>query len=468
MRASTSPSARADRRGAGARGARHACRRSSARTRQGPAIAAEALFGRLAPRRSATDAARRPSWRSCSPTRGATSSSPSPTSSSMIADQAGRRLHQHPRGAIREDYPRAADLPGPGSPPARACSRTRCSWRRSTTNHFLLGQAAMQINEGLPAYIVVALKRRQGTPARQDGRRPRHGVQGRSRTTSARRSSYKLRKLLEWAGASVLCTDPYVDGPRLRAARRGPRRARPPRSSARRTAPTASSTSPAASRSSTSGTSPATGSGSSMKVLVTGAAGFIAGYLVEELLDGRPRGRRPGQLLEVRPGRARPTTTTRATGSSRATRRTSTCSASSPADVRPVRRRRGDDRRDQLLPRVRLRPARRERADHRRRPSTPPSRAPHRRGRSSSGSSSVELDGVRVATTVFPTPEGEQRTIARRRSRRTASRSWRPSTSRRAPRSSTGCRTRSSVRSTASAIGETPRRPRHGDLSAAT
>ena len=28
--------------------------------------------------------------------------------------------------------------------------------------------------------------------------------------------SFKLRKLLEWAGAQVLCADPYVDDERLR------------------------------------------------------------------------------------------------------------------------------------------------------------------------------------------------------------------------------------------------------------
>jgi UDP-N-acetyl-D-mannosaminuronic acid dehydrogenase len=37
------------------------------------------------------------------------------------------------RAALKQDYPRARTCPGPGSPPARACSRTRCSSRRSTT-----------------------------------------------------------------------------------------------------------------------------------------------------------------------------------------------------------------------------------------------------------------------------------------------------------------------------------------------
>ena len=40
--------------------------------------------------------------------------------------------------------------------------------------------------------------------------------------------SYKLRKLLAWAGARVLCTDPYVDDDRLVTARVRPRGERHP------------------------------------------------------------------------------------------------------------------------------------------------------------------------------------------------------------------------------------------------
>ena len=50
----------------------------------------------------------------------------------MIANEHGLDFERI-RHAITFDYPRAADMPGPASPPARACSRTRCSSRRSTT-----------------------------------------------------------------------------------------------------------------------------------------------------------------------------------------------------------------------------------------------------------------------------------------------------------------------------------------------
>jgi UDP-N-acetyl-D-mannosaminuronic acid dehydrogenase len=131
----------------------------------------------------------------------------------MIADQAGvdytNILH-----AIREDYPRAADLPGPGFAAGPCLFKDTMQLASFTADHFPLGQAAMQVNEGLPAYIVSALDRRYG------------GLQGKtvgilgmafkSESDDPRASlSYKLRKLLTWAGARVLATDPYVRDERL-------------------------------------------------------------------------------------------------------------------------------------------------------------------------------------------------------------------------------------------------------------
>jgi UDP-N-acetyl-D-mannosaminuronic acid dehydrogenase len=72
----------------------------------------------------------------------------------------------------------------------------------------------MQVNEGLPAYIVAALERQYGTL-----RGKTIGILGmafKAESDDTRASlSYKLRKLLSWAGAKVVCTDPYVSDPRL-------------------------------------------------------------------------------------------------------------------------------------------------------------------------------------------------------------------------------------------------------------
>jgi UDP-N-acetyl-D-mannosaminuronic acid dehydrogenase len=131
----------------------------------------------------------------------------------MIAHQAGVDYENVLR-AIREDYPRAADLPGPGFAAGPCLFKDTMQLAAFTSDHFPMGQAAMQINEGLPAYIVAALERRYGSLLNR-----RIGILGmafKAESDDTRASlSFKLRKLLTWAGARVLCTDPYVVGPRF-------------------------------------------------------------------------------------------------------------------------------------------------------------------------------------------------------------------------------------------------------------
>ncbi len=73
----------------------------------------------------------------------------------------------------------------------------------------------MQVNEGLPAYLVTAMGRRFGDLS---GRTV--GILGmafKADSDDPRASlSYKLRKLLAWTGATVLTTDPYVSDINLR------------------------------------------------------------------------------------------------------------------------------------------------------------------------------------------------------------------------------------------------------------
>ena len=131
----------------------------------------------------------------------------------MIAHEAGVDYTNVLR-AIRENYPRAQDLPGPGFAAGPCLFKDAMQLAAFTSDHFPLGQAAMQVNEGLPAYVVSALQRRYG------------GLQGKTigilgmafkaESDDTRASlSYKLRKLLSWAGARVLSTDPYVADDRL-------------------------------------------------------------------------------------------------------------------------------------------------------------------------------------------------------------------------------------------------------------
>ena len=360
-----------------------------------------------------------------------------------IADQAGVDYTNILR-AIREDYPRAADLPGPGFAAGPCLFKDTMQLAAFTSDHFPLGQAAMQINEGLPAYIVSALERRHGSL-----RGKTVGILGmafKAETDDIRAlAQLQAPEAAGVGGATVLCTDPYVDDPRLVPLEEVLARARS-WSSARRTAPTGRSISPAV-RSSTSGTPPAAGSGSSsMKILVTGAAGFINGYLVEELLaaghevigvDNFSKYGRVAKSYDDHP--ALPVRRGRRQGRRR-------CSRELAADVRPGARRGRDDRRHQLLPRVRLRPAGRERADHRLH-----LRGRHRgpQGRAAGADRRpLELDGLREHDRV-PDARGRRAHLARRRSPPTASRSSPPSTSPAAPGSSTSCRTRSCGRSTA-------------------
>jgi UDP-N-acetyl-D-mannosaminuronic acid dehydrogenase len=116
--------------------------------------------------------------------------------------------------AIRQDYPRARDLPGPGFAAGPCLFKDCMQLAAFTSDHFPLGQAAMQINEGLPAYIVSALERRYGTLRDRTVGILGMAFKGESDDTRAS-LSYKLRKLLRWAGADVLCTDPYVKDERL-------------------------------------------------------------------------------------------------------------------------------------------------------------------------------------------------------------------------------------------------------------
>jgi len=110
--------------------------------------------------------------------------------------------------AIRQDYPRAADLPGPGFAAGPCLLKDTMQLSAFTADHFPMGQAAMQINEGLPGYIVDTLNSREPLLGRTLGIL---GMSFKGDSDDPRASlSYKLRKLAQFKGARVICTDPYI------------------------------------------------------------------------------------------------------------------------------------------------------------------------------------------------------------------------------------------------------------------
>jgi len=131
----------------------------------------------------------------------------------MVAHEAGVDYNRV-LGAIRTNYPRAADLPGPGFAAGPCLLKDTMQLAAFTPDHFPLGQTAVQINEGLPSYVVSAMERRYGSlKGRTIGLL---GMAFKGESDDIRSSlSYKLRKLLAWKGAQVLCTDPFVADDRL-------------------------------------------------------------------------------------------------------------------------------------------------------------------------------------------------------------------------------------------------------------
>jgi UDP-N-acetyl-D-mannosaminuronic acid dehydrogenase len=115
--------------------------------------------------------------------------------------------------ALREDYPRMQSLARPGF--AAGPCLLKDTMQLGAFNHgsFVLGQAAMMVNEGLPYLLVQDVKRAYPLAEMTVGVL---GMAFKPNSDDPRSSlSYKLRKVLLLECRRVLCTDPYVPDPSL-------------------------------------------------------------------------------------------------------------------------------------------------------------------------------------------------------------------------------------------------------------
>ena len=121
----------------------------------------------------------------------------------MIANDFGLDFERI-RHAVTYQYPRAADMPGPGFAAGPCLFKDTMQIAAFNENRFTLGHASVMINEGLPLYMVSKLERRYDLSAMTVGILGMAFKGGSDDTRSS--LSYKLKRVLAIKAREVLCS----------------------------------------------------------------------------------------------------------------------------------------------------------------------------------------------------------------------------------------------------------------------
>jgi UDP-N-acetyl-D-mannosaminuronic acid dehydrogenase len=128
----------------------------------------------------------------------------------MMTEKCGASVREVHR-AMTEGYERGRNIPQPGFAAGPCLLKDTMQLSAFYTNNFNLGYAAMQVNEGLPAFCIEQLR------ANHDLKGMKVGLLGmafKADVDDIRDSlSFKIRKLLTFHGAEVLCTDEHITSP---------------------------------------------------------------------------------------------------------------------------------------------------------------------------------------------------------------------------------------------------------------
>lgn len=128
----------------------------------------------------------------------------------MIAENFGVDYNRI-RQVMIEEYGRAAALPTAGFTAGPCLLKDTMQLTAFNSNNFLLGQAAMMINEGLPNFIVDKLRKKYDLSKLKVGIL---GMAFKADIDDIRDSlSYKLGKILRFYGATVMYSDEYAKDP---------------------------------------------------------------------------------------------------------------------------------------------------------------------------------------------------------------------------------------------------------------